>query len=305
MFVTLERMGADRRGACCASAGSGAWRGSGPADAVAARPAGCGIAGHGRHHLVSRLPALDHRRALRLFVLILLGHHLVRFNASANPTPSRTTHNTLLEIVWTIVPVVILVRDRGPLVPAAVSCSSMCRKPDLTVKATGKQWYWSYTYPDNGNFEFNSLIVEEKDLKPDQPRLLDGRQRDGRAGQQGRARAGHRRRRHSLLRGAVVRHQDRRRSGPAQRHLVQGDKRRHVPRPMLGVVRQGSRLHADHGARGERQRVRHLGRGRRRRNCRRRAALRRPHSRLPARRRSDDVLHAAADERDASKDDRD
>src|SRR6476619_6336996 len=96
------------------------------------------------------------------FVLILLGIIVVRFNASANPTPTRTTHNTLLEVLWTIVPVVILLLFVQLEVP----------KPDLTIKATGKQWYWSYTYPDNGNFEFDSLIVAEKDLKPDQPRLL-------------------------------------------------------------------------------------------------------------------------------------
>ena len=62
--------------------------------------------------------------------------------------------------------------DCGALVPAAVSGARQCRQPDLTVKATGKQWFWSYSYPDNGNFEFNSLLVADKDLKPGQPRLL-------------------------------------------------------------------------------------------------------------------------------------
>ena len=110
--------------------------------------------------------------AITLFVLALLLIVMVRFNARANPTPSRTTHNTLLEVVWTIVPVDHPGGDRGAVVPAAVSRNSTCPKPDLTVKATGKQWYWSYNYPDNGNFEFDSLIVDDKDLKPGQPRLL-------------------------------------------------------------------------------------------------------------------------------------
>jgi cytochrome c oxidase subunit 2 len=109
--------------------------------------------------------------AITAFVLILLGIIVVRFNASANPTPTRTTHNTLLEVLWTIVPVVILLFIAVPSF-RLLFVQLEVPKPDLTIKATGKQWYWSYTYPDNGNFEFDSLIVAEKDLKPDQPRLL-------------------------------------------------------------------------------------------------------------------------------------
>jgi len=109
--------------------------------------------------------------AITLFVLVLLAIIVVRFNARANPTPSRTTHNTLLEVIWTIVPVIILV------VIAVPSFRLLFLEldeptPDLTVKATGKQWYWTFNYPDNGNLEFDSLIVEDKDLKPGQPRLL-------------------------------------------------------------------------------------------------------------------------------------
>lgn len=109
--------------------------------------------------------------AIAIFVLVLLAIVIVRFNARANPNPSRTTHNTTLEVLWTIVPVLIL---------AAIAVPSFrllyveldVPKPDVTVKATGKQWFWSYEYPDNGNFEFDSLMVAEKDLKPGQPRLL-------------------------------------------------------------------------------------------------------------------------------------
>jgi cytochrome c oxidase subunit II len=105
------------------------------------------------------------------FVLVLLVIVMVRFNARANPTPSRTTHNSLLEVAWTIVPVIILVSIAIPSF-RLLFVETDTPKVDLTVKATGKQWYWTYNYPDNGNFEFDSLIVEEKDLKPGQPRLL-------------------------------------------------------------------------------------------------------------------------------------
>jgi len=109
--------------------------------------------------------------AITAFVLILLLIIIVRFNARANPTPSRTTHNSLLEVIWTIVPVIILVTIAVPSF-RLLFLQLDEPKPDLTVKATGKQWYWSYNYPDNGNFEFDSLIVADKDLKPGQPRLL-------------------------------------------------------------------------------------------------------------------------------------
>jgi cytochrome c oxidase subunit II len=105
------------------------------------------------------------------FVLALLVIVMVRFNARANPTPSRTTHNSLLEVAWTIVPVIILVSIAIPSF-RLLFVETDTPKVDLTVKATGKQWYWSYNYPDNGNFEFDSLIIEDKDLKPGQPRLL-------------------------------------------------------------------------------------------------------------------------------------
>jgi cytochrome c oxidase subunit 2 len=105
------------------------------------------------------------------FVLILLVIVMVRFNARANPTPSRTTHNSLLEVAWTMLPVIILVAIAIPSF-RLLFLELDDPKADLTVKATGKQWYWSYNYPDNGNFEFDSLIVDAKDLKPGQPRLL-------------------------------------------------------------------------------------------------------------------------------------
>src|SRR6478736_3923357 len=109
---------------------------------------------------------------ITLFVLALLLIIIVRFNAKANPTPSRTTHNTLLEVAWTLVPVAILVVIA---IPSFKLLFYQLNIPtaDLTVKATGKQWYWSYSYPDNGKFEFDSLMVrDERQRRPDQPRLL-------------------------------------------------------------------------------------------------------------------------------------
>jgi cytochrome c oxidase subunit 2 len=109
--------------------------------------------------------------AITLFVLGLLLVIIVRFNARANPTPSKTTHNTLLEVLWTVVPVVILVFIAVP--SFRLLFTQMNIPPvDVTVKATGKQWYWSYSYPDAGDFEFDSLMLSDKERKGDQPRLL-------------------------------------------------------------------------------------------------------------------------------------
>ena len=104
------------------------------------------------------------------FVLALLLICIVRFNARANPNPSRTTHNTPIEILWTIVPVIILAAIAVPSF-RLLFVQLEVPKPDLTVKVTGKQWFWSYSYPDS-KFEFDSLMVPEKDLKPGQLRLL-------------------------------------------------------------------------------------------------------------------------------------
>ncbi|WP_375786716.1 cytochrome c oxidase subunit II [Bradyrhizobium sp. Pha-3] len=103
---------------------------------------------------------------ITLFVLALLVIVVVKFNAKANPVPSKTTHSTLIEVAWTLIPVLILV---GIAVPSfrLLFLELDVPKPDLTVKVTGKQWYWSYAYPDNGKFEFDSLLDKDK-----QPRLL-------------------------------------------------------------------------------------------------------------------------------------
>ena len=108
--------------------------------------------------------------AITLFVLALLLIVIVRFNSKANPTPSRTTHNTLLEVMWTLVPVIILVTIAVPSFKL-LFLELTIPPADVTVKATGKQWYWSYSYPD-AKFEFDSLMLKDGERKPDQPRLL-------------------------------------------------------------------------------------------------------------------------------------
>jgi cytochrome c oxidase subunit 2 len=104
--------------------------------------------------------------AISLFVLALLIIVVIKFNARSNPVPSRTTHNATIEVAWTLIPVLILV---GIAVPSFRLLFEELDLPkaDLTIKATGKQWYWSYAYPDNGKFEYDSLLAQDK-----QPRLL-------------------------------------------------------------------------------------------------------------------------------------
>jgi len=103
---------------------------------------------------------------ITLFVLVLLIMVVVKFNAKANPIPSKTTHNTLIEVAWTLIPVLILVAIAVPSF-RLLFLQLDTPKADLTIKATGKQWYWSYAYPYHGKFEFDSLMSQDK-----KPRLL-------------------------------------------------------------------------------------------------------------------------------------
>jgi cytochrome c oxidase subunit 2 len=109
--------------------------------------------------------------AIAGFVLVLLLVVMVRFNARANPIPSRTTHSTPLEIAWTVIPVAILVLIAIPSFRLLFLQQNM-PQADLTVKATGNQWNWSYSYPDHGQIEFISNMLAEGQRKPEQPRLL-------------------------------------------------------------------------------------------------------------------------------------
>jgi len=107
---------------------------------------------------------------ISLFVLALLIYVSVRFRASRNPNPSKTSHHTVIEILWTVIPVLILV---GIAVPSFRLLYYMDRtnETDMVIKVTGNQWYWNYNYPDEG-IAFDSYMVDAADLKPGQPRLL-------------------------------------------------------------------------------------------------------------------------------------
>jgi len=108
---------------------------------------------------------------ITLFVLALLIAVMVKFNARTNPTPSRTTHNTLIEVAWTLIPVLILVSIAVPSF-RLLFLELDVPKADLTVKVTGKQWYWTYNYPD-AKIEFDSLLAcDESRTKCTEPRLL-------------------------------------------------------------------------------------------------------------------------------------
>lgn len=108
---------------------------------------------------------------ITLFVSGLLLWVIWRYNAKRNPVPSRTAHNTVLEIAWTVIPVLILVVMAIPSF-RLVYYEDRTFDADLTVKVTGHQWYWEYTYPDKGNIDFSSYIIPDDQLKPGQPRLL-------------------------------------------------------------------------------------------------------------------------------------
>jgi cytochrome c oxidase subunit 2 len=109
--------------------------------------------------------------AISLFVLALLIYTCIRFRASRNPNPSRTTHNTIIEVLWTVIPVVILVVIA---VPSFKLLYYMDRTDDtdMVIKVTGAQWYWSYEYPDE-EIAFDSYMIATEDLQPGQKRLLD------------------------------------------------------------------------------------------------------------------------------------
>jgi cytochrome c oxidase subunit 2 len=109
--------------------------------------------------------------AISVFVLALLVIIVVRFNAKSNPVPSKTTHNTFIEIAWTVLPILVLLTIAIPSFKL-LYYEDKAVNPDMTLKVIGHQWYWSYAYPDKGNFQYDSIIVPDKDLKPGQPRLL-------------------------------------------------------------------------------------------------------------------------------------
>ncbi|MAZ02965.1 MAG: cytochrome c oxidase subunit II [Sneathiella sp.] len=109
--------------------------------------------------------------AISLFVLLLLIYVIIRFNKRANPTPSKTSHNTFIEIIWTVVPVMILIVIMIPSLKL-LYYGDRIETPDMTLKAIGYQWYWGYEYMDEEGLAFEAIMLEEDELKPGQPRLL-------------------------------------------------------------------------------------------------------------------------------------
>ena len=106
------------------------------------------------------------------FVFFLIAYVALRFNARANPVPNRFSHNLVIEVVWTIIPIIILVIIAIPSF-RILKMAEHTPPADMTVKVIGSQWYWTYEYPDHGNFAFDSYMIQDADLKPGQLRLLE------------------------------------------------------------------------------------------------------------------------------------
>ena len=119
--------------------------------------------GHEAYHMVTAI--LDPLMvAVCIIVFCLLAYTLFRYRAARNPTASRTSHNTVVEVIWTVAPVLILV---WIAVPSFRLLANQYEPPKagLTIKATGHQWYWEYEYPDQGGFSFDSIILSDADAK--------------------------------------------------------------------------------------------------------------------------------------------
>lgn len=105
------------------------------------------------------------------FVLALMAWIIIRYNKNRNPTPQKWSHNTLLEMVWTAIPVIILLAIAIPSI-RLLYYQDRVANPEMTVKAIGHQWYWSYEYPDHGGITFDAIMKEEGELAEGEPRLL-------------------------------------------------------------------------------------------------------------------------------------
>ena len=109
---------------------------------------------------------------ITVFVLLLLIYTCWRFSEKRNPNPSRTTHNSVLEVAWTLIPVLILVFISFPSL-RLLYFSDDSSNSEMTLKITGYQWYWEYSYPDHGDFSFEAFPVKQDDLKDGQRFLMD------------------------------------------------------------------------------------------------------------------------------------
>jgi cytochrome c oxidase subunit 2 len=160
-----------------AAPAAGAATPAAPAIDHAAPTAGIGIP-DGRKGLQDQVTAVGQQAAdfhniwlltlcviISLFVLGLLVYTIVRYRRGANPTPSRTSHNTAIEVIWTLVPVLVLVAIAIPSI-RLIRAQYSPPPADLTIKVIGNQWYWTYQYPDNGGFEIvSNMLKEQKDVK--------------------------------------------------------------------------------------------------------------------------------------------
>ena len=109
--------------------------------------------------------------AITVFVFLLLAYVCVRFSAKNNKNPSTTTHNSAIEVAWTLIPVIILVVISIPSLKLLYNQNDFS-KIDMTIKATGYTWYWSYEYPDHDDLAFDSIMLQDEELEKGQPRLL-------------------------------------------------------------------------------------------------------------------------------------
>ena len=108
---------------------------------------------------------------ITIFVLFLLFYVSFRFRRSANPIPSKRSHHAVLEVLWTTIPVVILIFMAIPSFKLVYQ-QDVTPEYDMTIKVIGHQWYWEYQYPDQDNLSFESYMVQDEDLEPGQPRLI-------------------------------------------------------------------------------------------------------------------------------------
>ena len=109
---------------------------------------------------------------ISVFVLVLLLYVMFRFSAKRNPVPSKTSHNTWIEVAWTVIPIIILVVIAIPSF-RLLYFMDRTEEAEMTIKAIGHQWYWTYEYPDFDDLSFDSFMIQDKEeLKDDEPWLL-------------------------------------------------------------------------------------------------------------------------------------
>ncbi len=108
---------------------------------------------------------------ISVFVVLLLLYVMYRFSERRNPSPSKTTHNTVIEVLWTTIPVIVLVLISIPSFKL-LYYADRAEDAEMTIKAIGHQWYWSYEYPDHGDFTFDGIMLTDDEREEGQPRLL-------------------------------------------------------------------------------------------------------------------------------------